>query len=410
MPVLLPDDLSFPLPKMHRVAQRFPRNTLPDIKAAVETQMAKEEILQKITPGARVAVAVGSRGIRNLPLIVETVIDCIKEAGGIPFVVSAMGSHGSGTEEGQREVLNTYGITEEIMGVSIVTDVEVAHLGETPAGIDVFFDKTALEADLIVPINRVKLHTDFVADIQSGLCKMLVIGLGNHIGCTAMHESDFDVFGETLLDAVEVIFQSRAKVGFGIAILENAYDETEHIEVIPQETLVAREKELVVRARENMPILMIPEIDVLIVQEIGKNISGAGFDPNILGKSFILKEFVLPVPKISKMVLLDLTEETHGNGIGMGLFDIITKKVFDQLDLEPIYANAVAIKFPEDAKIPLIAPSDDHAIRTGIKVLRGVDRDNLKIVKIKNTLELDEIEVSEALLPVVAANDRLALL
>jgi len=410
MPVLLPDDLNFPLPKMHRVAQSFPRNALLDVKAAVEAQMAKEEILQKITPGARIAVAVGSRGIRNLPLIVKTVIDCVKEAGGIPFILSAMGSHGSGTAEGQREVLAVYGITEEAMGVPIVTDVEVEHLGKTPAGIDVFFDKAALEADLIIPINRVKLHTDFVADIQSGLCKMLVIGLGNHIGCTAMHESDFDVFGETLLDAVAVIFQSRAKVGFGIAILENAYDETEHIEAIPQEILVAREKELVVRARENMPILMIPEIDVLIVQEIGKNISGAGFDPNILGRSFILKEFVLPVPKINKMVLLDLSEETHGNGIGMGLFDIITKKVFDQLDLEPIYANAVAIKFPEDAKIPLIAPSEEHAVRTGIKVLRGADRDHLKIVKIKNTLELDEIEVSEALLPIVAANDRLALL
>lgn len=409
MPVLLEEDLVFPLPKMHRVRQSFRSERLEDVVSAVQETIAQSEVSSKIKPGAKVAVAVGSRGIRNLPVIVKAVLDDIRRAGGKPFIVSAMGSHGGGTREGQREVLYGYGITEEAMGVPVVTDVDVQHLGITKRGIDVYFDKTALAADLIVPINRVKLHTDFVADIQSGLCKMLVIGLGNHIGCTAIHEDDFDTFGDTLLEAAGIILE-KARVGFGVAIVENAYDETALVEAIPVERLIAREKELVKIAGRNMPTLMIPEIDVLIVQEIGKNISGAGYDPNILGKSYILKEFVLEVPRINRMILLDISQQSHGNAVGMGIFDVITRKVFDGLDLESIYANAVAVKCTDDAKIPLIAADDEEALRIAIKILRGADKRNLKIVKIINTLKLDTIEVSDALLPYVRQCDRLTLL
>jgi hypothetical protein len=294
------------------------------------------------------------------------------------------------------------------MGVEIITDVEVVHLGKTARGMDVFFDAAALGADLIVPINRIKLHTDFVADIQSGLCKMLVIGLGNHRGCTAMHEDSFDTFGDTILEAAGIILRNT-NVGFGIGIVENAYDETALVEAIPRETLIEREKQLVRFARENMPILMIPDIDVLVVEEIGKNISGAGYDPNILGRSVLLKKFVLPVPKINRMVLLGVTKESHGNAIGMGAFDVITREVFNQLDLESIYTNAIALKCPEDARIPIIADSDREALQIGISVARGAKRENLKIVRIKNTLELEIIEVSDALTAHVMAHERLSL-
>ncbi|MDR3280475.1 MAG: nickel-dependent lactate racemase [Synergistaceae bacterium] len=409
MPILLEDDLNYPLPRMYKVRQSFPRPKLDDIERRVSDEISRPEIKGRIKPGASVAVGVGSRGVKNLSVIVRAVLNQIKEAGGHPFIVSAMGSHGGGAPEGQREVLRSYGITEESMGVEIVTSVDVVRVGKTSRGIDVYFDKAAMSADLVVPINRVKLHTDFVADIQSGLCKMLVIGLGNHIGCSAIHEDGNDTFGETILEASGMILKSAA-VGFGVAVVENACDETALIEAIPGESIREREMELVKIARDNMPTLMIPEIDVLIVKEIGKNISGAGFDPNILGKSYILKEFVLPVPNIKRMVLLDITRESHGNAIGVGVFDVITRNVFDKLDLEQMYANAIAVKCPEDARIPLIASSEEEATRIAVKTARGADRERLKIVRIKNTLELETIEVSDVLREYAERHDKLSLI
>ena len=406
MPILLEEDLKYALPQMHAVRQTFLKPRLDRLEEHVEKELCQDAVSKKIKPGAKVAVAVGSRGIRNIDKIVRSVIEQIKNLGGVPFIVSAMGSHGGGTPDGQREVLRSYKITEESMGVDVITSVDVAHIGKTSRGIDIYFDTAALQADLVVPINRVKLHTDFVADIQSGICKMLVIGLGNHVGCTAVHEVNFDLFGETLLEGAQMVME-RANIGFGVAILENACDETALIEAIPSEKIIEREKELVRIAKDYMPTLMIPDIDVLIVEEIGKNISGAGYDPNILGKSYLLNEFVLPVPRIKRMVLLDVTDQSHGNAIGMGIFDVITRKVFDKLDLAQIYTNAIAVKCPEDAKIPIIADTEEEALRVAIQVARDIDRDKLKIVRIKNTLELETIEVSDALLDCVAANEKL---
>ena len=406
MPILLEEDLKYALPQMHAVRQTFLKPRLDRLEEHIEKELYRDDVSKKIKPGAKVAVAVGSRGIRNIDKIVRSVIEQIKNLGGVPFIVSAMGSHGGGTPHGQREVLRSYKITEESMGVEVITSVDVTHIGKTSRGIDIYFDTAALQADLVVPVNRVKLHTDFVADIQSGICKMLVIGLGNHVGCTAVHEVNFDLFGETLLEGAQMIME-RANIGFGVAILENACDETALIEAIPSEKIMEREKELVRIAKDYMPTLMIPDIDVLIVEEIGKNISGAGYDPNILGKSYLLNEFVLPVPRIKRMVLLDVTDQSHGNAIGMGIFDVITRKVFDKLDLAQIYTNAIAVKCPEDAKIPIIADTEEEALRVAIQVARDIDRDKLKIVRIKNTLELETIEVSDALLDCVAANEKL---
>lgn len=408
MPILLEEDLNMPLPNMHKVRQSFNREKLDSIEETINFEAKKESIVSIIKPGQKVAVAVGSRGIKNIQQIVKLTIDKIKEMGGEPFIVSAMGSHGGGTEKGQREVLYGYGITEEYMGVPVITKTDVMHLGKTKKGFDIYFDKVAASADVIVPINRIKLHTDFVADIQSGLCKMLVIGLGNHVGCSAIHEEEFDNFGSIIKEAASLIME-KVNVGFGVGILENAYDETAKIEFIPSKNLISREIELVKVARQNMPTLMIPEIDILIVEEIGKNISGAGYDPNILGKSYILKEYVLEVPKINKMILLDVSKESHGNAIGMGIFDIITRKVFEQLDYESIYANSIAVKCIDDCKIPLISENEDEALKIAIKVLRNADKDNLKIVKIKNTLELEYIYVSDALVDYVKKNSKLEL-
>ena len=406
MPVLLDEYYNYPLPKMCRVRQRFSRPRLNDIEAQIRREFEKARISDKIKPGAKVAVAVGSRGIKDLARIVKEVLLQIQRRGGNPFIVSAMGSHGGGTCEGQRQILTSYGITENIMDVPVITSADATPVGKTRSGIEVWFDSAALEADLIVPINRVKLHTDFVGDIQSGLCKMLTVGLGNHVGCSALHEANFEGFSETLIEAARIVM-ARASVGFGVAILENAYDETAMIEAVPAEDLVEREKELLQVAKGLIPTLMIPDIDVLVVEEIGKDISGAGFDPNVLGRSSLLKKFVLPVPQVKRMVLLDVTAPSHGNAIGVGLFDVITRRVLEKLDLPSMYANALAVKAPEDAKIPITAESEEEAVRFALQLARGVDRANLKIVKIKNTLNLGTIEVSEALLACVEGNEKL---
>lgn len=409
MPILLKEDLERPLPPMYWVRQQFNSEELTDVVGAVKEQLARPEVAGLVKPGARIAVAVGSRGIRDLFPVVHTTVECLKDLGAKPFIVSAMGSHGGGTEEGQREVLTGYGITEENLGVPVVTTVDTVLLGHAANGRPIWFDRAAFEADLVVPINRVKLHTDFVDTIQSGMCKMLVIGLGHHKGCTAIHKADFSYFGDTLREATRLIL-SRAKVGFGVAIMENAYDQTLLVEAVPAGKMLEREAELVMLSRKNMPILMIPDIDVLVVEQIGKDISGNGYDPNILGKSFLLKEFVLPVPKIGRMVVLDVSPASHGSAVGIGIFDVTTRKLFDQLNMEAMYANDIALGCLDDCKIPLVAADEEEAIRVAVKVLRDNDPEKLKIVRIRDTLHMEEIQVSEDLLDVVRADPRLELL
>lgn len=409
MPILLEEDLKRPLPKMYRVRQQFDETSLTDIEGTVRRELEKPAVRALVKPGMRVAVGVGSRGIQNLFTVVKTTVDCLKAMGAQPFIVSAMGSHGGGTEAGQREVLAGYGITEEALGVPVVTTVDTVQLGTCENGRPVWFDRAAFEADLIVPINRVKLHTDFVGPLQSGLCKMLVIGLGNHKGCSAVHEESPEVFAAAIEETARIILD-KAPVGFGVAILENAYDKTFAIEAVPAQGLVEREKELVQIARGNMPYIMLDEADVIVCEAIGKDISGAGFDPNILGRSSVLKTFVLHVPKYQRLVLLDVTAASHGNGIGVGLFDVITKKVADQLDLEAMYANAIACNCLIDASVPCTVADGETAIRVALKCCRGIDRENPRIIRIKNTLHLGEIEVSEALLPAVRADSRMTLL
>lgn len=409
MPILLEEDLKRPLPKMYRVRQQFDETSLTDIEGTVRRELEKPAVRALVKPGMRVAVGVGSRGIQNLFTVVKTTVDCLKAMGAQPFIVSAMGSHGGGTEAGQREVLAGYGITEEALGVPVVTTVDTVQLGTCGNGRPVWFDRAAFEADLIVPINRVKLHTDFVGPLQSGLCKMLVIGLGNHKGCSAVHEESPEVFAAAIEETARIILD-KAPVGFGVAILENAYDKTFAIEAVPAQGLVEREKELVQIARGNMPYIMLDGADVIVCEAIGKDISGAGFDPNILGRSSVLKTFVLHVPKYQRLVLLDVTAASHGNGIGVGLFDVITKKVADQLDLEAMYANAIACNCLIDASVPCTVADGETAIRVALKCCRGIDRENPRIIRIKNTLHLGEIEVSEALLPAVRADSRMTLL
>lgn len=394
-----------PLPKLIRVRQKFNSTHIEDPAAAVRLEMLKPDIRSLIRPGMRTAVAVGSRGIKNIYKIVEALVGELKALGAEPLIVSAMGSHGGGTEEGQREILKGYGITEENLGVPVITSVDSEPIGAVANGRTVWFDRAALGADLIIPVNRIKLHTDFIGELQSGLCKMLVIGLGNHVGCSAVHEEPIENFSEVLEEAARVILD-RAPVGFGIGIIENAYDETYMIEAVPAadaDSFIAREKELAAIAKKTIARILLPSADVIVCREIGKDISGAGFDPNILGRSSLRDKYELPVPKYQKLVLTGLSEATHGNGIGVGLFDVITKNVADALELEEMYANAISCNALIDASIPCTVEDEETAVRVALKCCRGIDRDNPRILRIKNTLSLGEIEVSPALIPDVEA-------
>ena len=396
MPVLLPEDYKYKLPKMYTVRQNFPDEHLENPEKILRESLDREEIRSLVKPGMKTAVAVGSRGITGISQIVKITVDFLKELGASPFIVSAMGSHGGGTKEGQREVLAGYGITEEAMGVPVVTDTDTVDLGVNEDGNHVWFDRAAYESDLIIPINRVKLHTDFVGELQSGLCKMLVIGLGNQKGCSAAHETDFEKFSVMLEKSAARIIE-KAPVGFGVAIMENAFDQTCLLEAIPAVHMIAREKELVKQCVKRMPYIQVKKADIVIVEEIGKDVSGAGFDPNILGRSTVRSKYLLPIPEFQRMILLDVTDASHGNAIGVGLFDVITEKVFAKMDREATYANALACKCILDARIPMIAKNEEEAVRIAVKSCRNPDIQNLRIIRIKNTLKLDEIQVSEAI-------------
>lgn len=407
MAVMLPEDYKYELPEMYRVRQRFDQEEISDPVAALKLQLQREEIRSSVKKGMKTAVAVGSRGIANIQPIVKTLVNELKAMGAEPFVVSAMGSHGGGNEEGQREVLKGYGITGEILGVPVICRTDVTDIGKMSDGRSVYFDSTAFAADAVIPVNRIKLHTDFRGDLQSGLCKMLVIGLGNQKGCSGMHEEDPCFFAERIEEAVRLIM-SRVYIPFGVGIMENAYDRTCHIEALPGQHLIEREKELVRKCVSLMPFIRIKKADVIIVDEIGKNISGAGYDPNIIGRSCILKDFVLQVPEFQKMILLDVTDASHGNAIGIGQFDVVTKTAYEKMNREITYANAIACKCPQDAAIPVVAENADEALRMALKCCRNTDRENAAIVEIKNTSELEYIRVSGALRQEVTENEWLS--
>ncbi|MBO7668234.1 MAG: hypothetical protein J6T26_07215, partial [Firmicutes bacterium] len=250
--------------------------------------------------------------------------------------------------------------------------------------------------------------TDFTGPLQSGICKMLVIGLGNHRGCSATHEEEFSVFAEAIEERARLIM-SKAPVWGGLALVENAYDRTCKVLALPAQGLVEAEKELVKTAKDRMPFIRLREADVIVCRRIGKDISGAGFDPNILGRSTALTSYVLPVPRYQRLVLCGLTEGSHGNGIGVGQFDVVTRRVAEEIDWEATYANAIACNCPGDAALPCVAEDEDAALRIALKCCRGIDREQPRIIRIEDTLHLEYIEVSEALLPAVAADPDLEL-
>ncbi len=382
------------LPLMTAVRQHFPSAALPDPLQTLRQAWAGAAL--QVSPGARIAVAAGSRGIANVAAFTRTVVELLREAGARPFVLPAMGSHGGATAEGQIGVLASYGITPQSMGCPVESTMEVVQVGQLADSTPVMINKLALEADGIVLINRVKPHTSFRGPFESGLMKMLTIGLGSHKGATLAHSQGAQGLARLIPAWGEVILQ-KAPVLLGVALVEDAYEHTALIEVLRPEQFTSREPQLLVLARENMPRILVQGIDVLIVEEMGKDISGTGMDTNVLGRMMLPGIKEPDEPGVARIVTLGLSERTHGNANGMGLADIVTRRLFEAVDFKATYANVFTTTFLNRAYVPVIMATDHQAIEAALEVQRIANPAQARIARIRNTLELAQIQLSESL-------------
>lgn len=385
------------IPKMFIARQEFPDDHIEreDIKKAVFNELSDDYYTSCIKPGMEIAITCGSRGISNIDLIVKSVCDFVRKKGAVPFVVPAMGSHGGATADGQKEVLSHYGVTEEFLQCEIRSSMETVFVGNNAEGLPVYMDKNAHDADGIILLNRVKPHTSFKGEVESGLMKMMAIGLGKQYGADKCHEAGFQnmaknvkLFGQTVLNNSPVLF--------GVAILENAFDKTRKICAVKKDEIPVKEPELLKEARNSMPRILADTCDVLIIDRIGKDISGTGADPNVAGPfGDSGEQYGI---KSQSICILDLTENTNGNGYGIGAADATTQRLFDKLDLEAMYVNSITSTALWKNRIPLIMKNDREAIQVAIKCCNEIDKKNPRIVRIKDTLHLSEVMLSESYL------------
>jgi hypothetical protein len=395
------------LPTMLRLRQTFARPQVTDIPGTVARSLEAAGLAVK--RGDVVAVGAGSRGIANVDVIVGATVRWLRDLGARPFVFPAMGSHGGGTAQGQLSVLEHYGITEATMGCPVRATMDVTQVGEA-LGLPVWLDRFAAEADWIGLVNRIKPHTDFKGSIESGLFKMMTIGLGKWKGAVQYHRANVNHGYETVITAVGREMLARARIGFGVGVVENGYDETAQIEAFNARDLEAGERRLLKSAREWMARLPFSPIDVLIVEQIGKNISGSGMDTNVIGRPTNPFEPFPADPKILWIVALDITEESYGNATGLGNADFTTRRLVDKIDMKATLINCITACAPWGARIPATFETDREAIETALDCIGLTPSERARVVRIKNTLVLGELEVSDAFAAEVARRGDLTVL
>lgn len=382
------------IPSMVTVRQKFSDQKITDIPAHIREQMAKLAGGRRYG-GKRIAVTSGSRGIPHVDVVTKAVCDVLKEWGATPFVVPAMGSHGGATAKGQAEVLAGYGVTEGRVGAPILSSMDTVQYGSLSNGIPLHCDKLAYESDGIVVLHKIKPHTDFRGAHESGLVKMMTIGLGKHVGASALHSQGFGEFAAFLAEAAKQ-FVEKAPVAFGVGIIQNAYDELHTIEVIPPAEIIDADKRLLVEARKHVAGFRFDDIDVLIIDRIGKNISGYGFDPNVVGRSNSkCYGFGDPV-RIKRLFVRGLTPESHHNGSGLADVDITTRRCLNDVDWAETWVNLITCTEIQGAKIPMYANNDRDALILAMRCCGGAPRPP-RVVRIRDTLSLHEIQVSTAL-------------
>lgn len=398
---------SIPLPPLSRVRQSFPRPRIENVEEELVAKLRGSGLLDKLSKGATVAITVGSRGIANQPLVVRSLVEELKTRGAEPFIVPAMGSHGGATASGQRDLLIRMGFEEKSVGAPIRSSMEVADLGKTQMGNPVFMDRYAYEADAVVVLNRIKPHVSFRGRYESGLMKMIAIGLGKQRGAEACHDAGFGQMAENIYDIAHTILD-RCNIRLGIGLLENPYHETCGIEVLDAGEIAEKEPALQEQAKQLLPKLYFPSLDVLIVDEIGKEISGTGMDNNVIGR--YTTPYPTGGPMIARIVVLSLTGDTHGNANGLGVADFTTRRVFDAFRFDQTYPNSLTSTVSASVKIPMVLDSDRLAIQAAIKTCNVLDKQKVRLVRIRNTLQLDEIYVSPALLAEVNGSEAMSLI
>lgn len=386
-------------PQIFRVRQTFEAPRVLDVAAEVERQLAGLELQRQLQPGQTVAVTAGSRGIANIALIIRAICQHVRRLGGEPFIVPAMGSHGGGTADGQRKVIESYGVTEQFCGCPIRASMETVIVCQAAEGFPVHFDRQAWEADHVIVCGRVKPHTGFVGDIESGLMKMMLIGLGKHEGAKIYHRAILNYsFGQILRSVAREVL-AKCRILAGVAIVENGYDQTALIEAVPPGQFETREKELLLLARQWMPKLPFAEVDLLLIDEIGKNISGSGMDTNVVGRKYNdHKAADDEYPKVKRIAIRGLTADTHGNATGLGMAEFCRSQILQQMDVEATRINALTGGHPTAAMLPLDYPTDQQILDAALPTIGLADPPDARLLWIRNTLDVAEVECSLAYL------------
>ena len=401
-----------PVPKMVKIRELFDDSHIPeeDIAAKVREELSREALGGQIKPGMKIAITCGSRGINHNAIMARTIVDFVKERGAHPYIVAAMGSHGGATAEGQTQILKDYGITEENMGCPVKSSMETVQIGlSVKRKQPVYIDKYASEADGIILYNRIKPHTSFRGRYESGLMKMMAIGLGKQVGAESIHHQSPAIMHELVEEYGRTILENCPVLG-GIAVIENAYDETYLIKGLTADEIITEEPKLRDLSYKTIAHLLFDKCDVLVVDKIGKNISGDGMDPNISGR-FVQPKYCSGGIEAEKVVILDLTDETHGNAQGIGLAEVTTRRLFNKMKLEMTYPTGVTNTFLHLMKIPMIMDNDREALQLALCTCpEAEDQDNIKMIRIQDTMHIDTIEISEGLLPLAKANPHIEIL
>lgn len=386
--------LDQPLRRMFAARQRFDSSAVGDVAAALTESL--QRVAQLVHPGARIALGVGSRGMAELPLLVKTTVDFLYACGAEPFIVPAMGSHGGATGEGQAELLADFGVTATTMGCPVRSAMDVVEVGLTASGTTVYCDAYAAGADAIVVINRVKPHTNFKAAHESGLVKMLAVGISKQAGASAYHHLGFAAFDELLPEVAKVMIE-KLPVLFGVATVENATNQVRRVEAVPSWQMIRRDAELLIESKKAMGSILVPNLDLLILDEMGKNISGLGMDPNITGRSSMgLPGF--PHDVTERIAVLGLTAQSRGNAHGVGVADVITSRLLGEIDFETLWTNGLSSRAVAGSRIPLVARTDRAAIEIGLHSCTGVSPAGHRVARLRSTAQLNLIELSENLI------------
>jgi len=383
-------------PQMVRLRQHFERPRVEDLPTAVRATLERLDLGRTIKPGHNVALTAGSRGIANIPVVLRTTAEFLKGLGAKPFLVPAMGSHGGANAEGQRLVLESYGITEAFVGAPIKAGMEVVSLGDSDAGFPVVLDKYASEADHVGVVGRVKPHTGFHGPIESGLCKMMMIGLGKHVGALNCHRVLLDEPYDKVVRSVARTMFAKGRIAFGLALVENAYDETAIVEAIRPADFMTREEALLVKARQWLPRLPYHEADFLIVDEIGKEISGSGMDTNVVGRKRAFR--TKPPenqPSMRFIFVRGLSAHTHGNATGIGYADFTTTRLVKSMSYKATVINCLTSGYPDGANLPVHLDSDREVVEAALKIIGTRPPEEARVMHIRNTLKLEDVEVSE---------------